>query len=264
MVGAAALGGVGTLLADGCARVPVTGALTGQKLMHVQFQVSGSLQSGSSTTPYYYFAVINLTDNPADPGPLPIRNLPWGNGIAGPPATAATNSQTFVGFIQYDTGTGAYQVWTFPVVGISPNLAYQPAVQVPSPSSFRNIGQPVSFVSPSGGSANTFDATVDLNQFRLNPGDTIKAYAQVNFITYSYLATGTYNGPRYWDAIGDGTINASEYASISTAQSGQSATSATIPEPVGDVQNQLGQTVTSANDQVIPNIDITGWSIRIQ
>jgi hypothetical protein len=262
--GALSVGGIAGLLADGCARVPAATTTAGQKLVRLQFQVAGALQSGSSASPYYYFAVLNLTDNPSDPGPVPIRNLPWGNGIAAPPATAAANSQTFVGFVQYDTGTAAYQVWLCPKVTVGTKLAFVPAVQIPSPSAFTNIGQPVQFVAPAGSSANTFDATVDLNQFKANPGDPLPAYVQINFIAYSYLATGTYNGPRYWDAIGDGTTNAGDYAVISTSQSGQSATSATIPEPTGDVQNQFGQTVTSAGDQVIPNLDLTSWAVRIQ
>ena len=266
LIGALSLGPVAGLVAEGCARQPKTAVGNVENLLNVQFEVAGSLASGNASTPYYYLAVINLTNSQSDPGPVAISGLPIGNGIAAPAILSSTvNYQTFCGYILYDTSLSNYTVYTARTVTNGGVTTFEPASVETSYSVFPPIGTPDRYALPGvAGAANTFNATLDLTRIKPPDATTLPLYAQVNFITYSYLASGSaYNGEHYYDAIGHGARTSTDYVVLQTNQPGQAITSMYFQDSQGAVMDQFGNSVTSATDQAVANLQITSWSAQI-
>ena len=252
----ALLGGA-TLALPGCARVPTAGGTNTGRLLRVTFRVRGQIQPTNATLPYYYFVLINLTNNLSDPGPVPVVALPpgggstWGNGFA---AASQPNAQGFVGFVSYDSVQG-YQVRVCPGDG---NGGYRHGGDVLL-TEFTNLGLPDSFVVPQAGDA-TLDFRLDLNRLKLKSTDTLPTYAQINIVATNNIPVGATDVTKYWDALGNGgnTGELNAYVGFSIAQSGQTIINANtnFPEPANDVRDRLGPLVNE------PNLDIIDWTIQ--
>ncbi len=239
----------GIALVTGCARLPEDGdGGTRGKQLVITLRVRGQIQPFDAQTPYYYFALINRTDNINDAGPAPVVERPWGNGFAAP---AQPGAQGFVAFVRQDRfqvqgGYGVYRVATNPATG----GLYNPVV-----NAFNFLGAPESYTTPQRGEA-TLSFRLDLSRLP-NPG---ARYVQINLLATNNLPQGADDAPKAWDALGDGrdtgTINT--WITIPTDQNSvRTNDQAANREPAGDVREKLGPTVDE------PNLDIVDWTVQI-
>jgi hypothetical protein len=254
------------LLAGSCARTPAVTAAGNKTFLIVNMTVRGQIQPSDATVPYYYFCLINLTDNQNDAGPVPILNPPWGNGFAAdkqPPG-----GQGFVGFVRYDRfqGQGGYGLYGVPKDATGTFIR---AATVPQ-AGFVPLGQPDSYRTPQQGeSLLTFQ--VDLNRLKKNPLDATEAlpqYVQINLLTTDKLPQGADDVPKAWDAFGNSrTGTLSTYVTLQTTVNRILRNSDLQPddplspgEPTDiDVKDrQFGQIINE------PNLDIVDWSIEIR
>lgn len=244
-------------LLSGCAKYPPQSPVAGQgKLIRVTMTVRGQIQPFDALTPYYYFILINRTDDPGDAGPVPIvQGPPWSNGFAAP-AQQPPDSQGFVGFVRYDRfqGQTGYGVYTLadPVTG-----ALHKPIEPQNP--FFPLGPPDTYVTPQRGERTL---TFQLNLNRLPRPEA--RFLQINFVATNNIPQGVdETSPKSWDALGDGTqtetINA--WVRIDTTQN---VTVRDIDrpfpdqEPENDVREKLGPVVDE------PNLDIVDWSVEVR
>lgn len=255
-----------SLLGLSCARTPTVTNATNKTFLIVNMTVRGRIQPSDATIPYYYFCLINLTDNQNDAGPVPILNPPWGNGFAAdkqPPG-----GQGFVGFVRYDRfqGQGGYGLYAVPK---DENGAFIRAATVPQ-SGFIPLGQPDSYRTPQlGESLLTFQ--VDLNRLKrdpLNADEPLPQYVQINLINTDKLPQGVDNVPKSTDAFGDSTTGTlSTYVTLQTNISRILRNSDLQPDgdlsPAEPTQIDVRDRQTGAivNE---PNLDIVDWTIEIR
>jgi hypothetical protein len=228
-------------LLGGCARFPEDRDDGGRgKQLVVTLRVRGQIQPPDAQTPYYYFVLINRTDNLNDAGPAPVVERPWGNGFAAP---AQPGAQGFDAFVRYDRfqpqgGYGVYRVEGNPV-----NAVFLP------------LGRPDAYTTPQRGEA-TLSFRLDLSRLP----DPNARYIQLNLLATNNLPQGADDAPKAWDALGDGrdtgTINT--WITIPTDQNSVRTNRDTNLEPAGDVREKLGPTVDE------PNLDIVDWTVEIR
>ena len=224
-------------LVPGCARLPSgAGAITGSgPQITVSMTVRGQiLQNSIAGRNFYYFFLFNLTDNPTDPGPIPVITAPFGNGFAAP--NNSTNSQGgraqgFVGFVLYCpviVGAIGYGLYTVPAnpaipgqlmdvttlslnggfIGPTALDSYTPVLQNGSVLSFRlslnRLPYPTSYgpvTSPSPSATPTPTPT---------PSPTPSAGSLPRSLQFNILTTddipqgGDVNVEKLWDALGNG------------------------------------------------------------
>jgi hypothetical protein len=238
------------LLTTSCARVP-PGTTTGTgKILAVRMTVRGSININRQPRGNYYFFLINRTDNPTDPGPVPVVGLPWGNGFAAP---SQQDGQGFVGFVLYDrdrTG-GTYGVFSCEVNDV---------LQNPVNGIFLPLGPPDRILVVPQAGESTLAFQLDLGRLP-NPN---ARYVQLNIIATNNLPQGVDNVVKYWDAIGDSTSGdiIRTYVLLDTTQnptvtnSQQIGTAQEIPNDVRD-RVQPG----TIDD---PDIDIVDWQAEIR
>ena len=106
------------MLLSGCAKVPPAGTFEPPKLLRVTFALRGQVQTSETGQPYYYFVTINRTADPADAGPVPVVDRPWGNGFA---AANSATGQGFVGFVAVNYRGPGYQVFSCESGGVLNN-----------------------------------------------------------------------------------------------------------------------------------------------
>ena len=263
------------LLPVGCARTPEgqEGNVQGRQIT-VSMTVAGRIrQNVGGQVPYHYFVLINFTDDPGDAGPVPVVDIPWGNGFAAP-APLPADRQGFVGFVRVDAlqpqGYGVYRV-----ARTDPNNENSPLFN-PVTGRFEPLGLPEQYTQ--------LAAESDTIQFRLDlsrlpgyrrpgpdgqldppndpaPDDTTARYVQVNFLATNNLPQGAdTNAPKSWDALGGaetGTINT--WLTIPLDQdSALNNNTQAVPEQPGDAREKLSALVDD------PDLDITDWTIRIE
>lgn len=249
-----------SLFSGSCARVPQTTPTGASRVfLIVNMTVRGQIQPNDATTPYYYFCLINLTDNATDAGPVPVVGQPWGNGFA---ATTQSDAQGFVGYVLYNRfqGQGGYGLYSAPR---NANDEYLPAPQVPFPQ-FVPLGQPDSYRTPQLGEARlTFQ--VDLNRLKEDTdATTLPAFVQVNFITTDRIPNNPDdNPPKLWDALGASTVTGTlnYFVTLPTAQNVIRSNTDIIgeaQEPSNDVRDRTGPLIDE------PNLDIVDWSVEIR
>ena len=256
------LASLGSALMTGCARYPSGIATSGPRLlMVVSFTVRGRIQQpGDSTTPFYYYCVINRTNNLNDSGPVPIISTPWGNGFAAPdpkqgvPA-GQSFAQGFVGFVRYSAQNG-YRVFSAAVNGPDG----KPVLQNPVNNNFTDLGPPNQAQTPQAGeSALSFQ--LDLS--RLPNNDT--QYIQVNFITTNYLPIGVTDAGihKLWDALGDpGQGDPNHYVTFPA----RAISLSNSQNPIEPDRNQPGDVRDTFDGRQVnePDLDIVDWAIQIQ
>jgi hypothetical protein len=211
--------------------------------------VRGSININRQPTGNYYFFVINRTDTPSDPGPVPVVGIPWGNGFAAP---AQQGSQGFVGYVSYDRdrSAGTYGVFTALVNGV---------LQDPVLGIFNPLGPPDRITTPPSGDAN-LAFQVDLGRLP-NPD---ARYVQLNMIATNITPQGVDSVPKYWDALGDSRSGdfLRNYILLDTTQN-QTLRNAdqigTAQEVANDVRDRdLPGTIDD------PDIDIIDWQAEIR
>jgi hypothetical protein len=237
------------LLTVQCARVPADSGTRTGKLLVVRMTVRGSININRQPTGNYYFFVINRTDTPSDPGPVPVVGIPWGNGFAAP---AQQGSQGFVGYISYDRArsAGTYGVFTALVNGV---------LQDPVLGIFNPLGPPDRITTPPSGDAN-LAFQIDLGRLP-NPD---ARYVQLNMIATNITPQGVDSVPKYWDALGDSRSGdfLRNYILLDTTQN-QTIRNAdqigTAQEVANDVRDRdLAGTIDD------PDIDIIDWQVEIR
>jgi hypothetical protein len=239
---------LGTVAAAGCARYPENRDTGPGKQILVTLRVRGRVQPPDALQPYYYFVLINRTDNLTDPGPVPVVSTPWGNGFAAP---AQAGAQGFVGFVRFDRfqpqGYGVYRV-----------AVINGQLDNPVNNRFEYLGPPDAFAPIDAGDA-TLSFRLDLARLP-NPD---ARYLQFNLLATNNIpfASDDPFAPKLWDALGDGTtgeinvpvtIDTTQNTVRTNANSGQI-------EPERDVRERLdGPRVDE------PNLDIVDWSVEIR
>ena len=241
---------------SGCARFPEqrTDGPRGKQLV-VSMTVRGRIRQDA----YHYFVLINQTDDPNDPGPVPVVDIPWGNGFAAPSRpkdNAGRDAQGFNAFVSYDllyrqgsqTAGGNYGLWR--VNG--------PAV---FSTNFEPLGLPDVF-APVREEDNTLSFQLNLARLRLSGSSADPRYVQINLLTTNNLPRNDDDPAvfKLWDALGDGrdtgTINT--WITIPIDQDSVRTNRNTNLEPSGDVREKLGAAVDD------PDLDITDWRVEIR
>lgn len=265
-------------LVPGCARTPSNGTSGSSKILTVQLTMGSAIpQTTQLSVNYYYFTVLNLTDNQSDPGPLPAIADPYPlNGFASNSQTSDhlgdSPPQTFVGFVLYcppvtNTVSG-YQLYTVPPDTSRPSGLFD--INKLGLSGFLPKGDPD--VAPSL----TTGATQLYFRLRLDRlptytrkdtnGNTLPPpqYLQINFIQMNALPVQQSAGDQHWDALGYGPQSSalSPYLTVDLTQNGiyqnsnYSGTSAPHEES-GDVYNHTSGPVSD------PPLDLTDWTVQI-
>lgn len=234
---------VAVLLVSGCAKVPESTGVS-STLLRVRLKVRGRIQSAGTDRPMTYFVLIHRTDDPNDPGPVPVVAPPWGgNGFA---TASQPGAQGFVGFIRYDAS--GYGVYSLEVAGV----LHRPEERI-----FQYLGNPEFAVTPREGESELF-AQIDLGRL---PRPTAR-YVQVNLVATDNLPSTPDNQPKLWDALEDGTQPTSlqPWVLLDTTVNDRRTNAATGKEPAWiDVRDrQIGP----AYDE--PNLDIVDWDIEVQ
>jgi hypothetical protein len=226
----------------GCARVPPAGNFEPPKLLRVTIGLRGEVQTNETGLPYYYFVTINRTSDPADNGPVPVVDRPWGNGFA---AANSATGQGFVGFVAFNYRGQGYQVFSCEVGGVLKN---------PVEGIFTQLGPPFQSTPIARGSK-TLSFQVDLNTL---PNKTLR-YLQLNIIATNNVPQGAEDAPKLWDALGDGrtTGTLNQFITIDTLQNQLRRNSEDQREPT---QNDVRDHVLSLVDE--PNLDVIDWEIE--
>lgn len=259
------------LLSSGCARYPQnTIGGSGGKQLVVTMRVRGRIRTtpppdlpGAPSPTYYYFALINFTDDVGDAGPVPVVNIPWGNGFAAP-APLPANRQGFVGFVRIDAfqqqGYGVYRV-----PATDPSNPDSPLFN-PVTANFERLGLPDRYSPLAAGDA-VISFQLDLSRLpaylrnRGNGTRTPARYVQINLLATNNLPQGAdENAPKAWDALGDGrdTGAINTWLIIPLDQDVVQTNEQTNLEPAGDVREKLGAAVED------PDLDIVGWTVEIR
>ena len=225
-----------------CAKVPPAGNFVAPKLLRVTFALRGEVQTSESGQPYYYFVTINRTADPADSGPVPVVDRPWGNGFA---AANATAGQGFVGFVAYNYRGPGYGVYSCLSNGVLKN---------PVEGIFTPLGLPHQS-TPIVRGTKVVSFQVDLNTL---PNST-QRYVQLNIIATNNIPQGAEDAPKVWDALGDGrnTGSLNQFITIDTAQNQLRRNTDDRREPT---ENDVRDHVLSLVDE--PNLDIVDWEIE--
>lgn len=240
--GFARVGWVFSLVSLSCARVPPSGPFEPPKLLRVTFTVRGQIQTADAGLPYYYFVTINRTADPADFGPVPVVERPWGNGFA---AANSATAQGFVGFVAFNYRTSGYQVYSCESGGTLNN---------PVNGIFTPLGVPYQS-TPVVAGGQTISFQVDLNTL---PNKTLR-YVQLNIIATNNVPQGAEDAPKLWDALGDGTSTGSlnQFLTFDTAQNQLRRNSDDRREPTqSDVRDHMLSLVNE------PNLDIVDWEVE--
>ena len=225
-----------------CAKVPPAGTFEPPKLLRVTFALRGQVQTSETGQPYYYFVTINRTADPADPGPVPVVDRPWGNGFA---AANSATGQGFVGFVAVNYRGPGYQVFSCESGGVLNN----PVTGIFTPLGLPNQSTPLVRGSQ------TISFQVDLNTL---PNKTLR-YVQVNIIATNNTPQGADDAPKLWDALGDGrsTGNLNQFVTFDTLQNQLKRNSDDRREPdQNDVRDHLNAIIDE------PNLDISDWEIE--
>jgi hypothetical protein len=227
------------LALTGCAKIPPGGSSVAPKLLRVSFVLRGEVQLVEAGLPYYYFVTINRTDNPAESGPVPVVDRPWGNGFA---AANATSAQGFVGFVAFNYRGPGFGVYSCETNGVLNN---------PVTGIFTPLGLPYQ-TTPVARGSKVISFQVDLNTL---PNKTLR-YVQLNIIATNNVPQGAEDAPKLWDALGDGTSTGSlnQFITLDTAQNQLRRNSDDRREPT---QNDVRDHVAAAVDE--PNLDIVDW-----
>ncbi len=227
----------------GCAKVPASGGAA-STLLRMRLKVRGRIQGAGADRPMTYFLLVNRTDDPNAPGPVPVVAPPWGgNGFA---TASQPGAQGFVGFVRYDAS--GYGVYSLEVAGV----LHRPEERV-----FQYLGTPEFAIVPRDGESELF-VQIDLARLPLPAA----RYVQVNLISTDNLPSSPDNQPKLWDALEDGTQPASlqPWVVLDSTVNDRRTNAATGKEPAWiDVRDrQIGP----AYDE--PNLDIVDWDIEIQ
>ncbi len=230
------------ILLASCAKIPPGSTNEPPKLLRVTFSLRGEVQTSETGQPYYYFVTINRTDNPADAGPVPVVDRPWGNGFA---AANSANGQGFVGFVAVNYRGPGYQVFSCESGGVLNN----PVTGIFTPLGLPNQSTPIVRGSQS------ISFQVDLNTL---PNKT-QRYVQLNMIATNNTPQGADDAPKLWDALGDGrsTGNLNQFITIDTLQNQLRTNSEDRREPS---QNDARDHLAGLIDE--PNLDIVDWTIE--
>jgi len=234
------------LLTLSCAKVPPLDPNNlPPKLLRVTFTLRGQVQSADSGQPYYYFVLINRTDDFASGGPAPVVDRPWGNGF-GAPSTA--DGQGFVGFVSINYRGPGYQVFS---CKDSAGVLHNPVDGI-----FTPLGLPFQS-SPLFVGARTISFQLDLNTL---PNPTTR-YVQLNIIATNNLPQGADDAPKLWDALGDGraTGTLNQFLVIDTQQNQLRNNTEDRREPT---ENDVRDHVRSVVDD--PNLDIVDWEVELR
>lgn len=239
-----------------CARYPADGGTgAGGKRLVVSLTVRGRIRQDA----YHYFVLINQTDDQNDPGPVPVVDIPWGNGFAAPARpknNAGADAQGFNAFVSYDpvyrqgsqaTG-GNYGLWR--VNG--------PAI---FSTNFEPLGLPDVY-APVGENDTVISFQLSLARLKRDASAPDPQYIQINLLATNNLPRND-DDPgvfKLWDALGDGrdtgTINT--WLTIPLGQDSVRTNRETNLEPSGDVREKLG---AGADD---PDLDIVDWTVEIR
>jgi len=260
------------LLLSSCARVPndLNPNARGKQLV-VTMRMEREVRQD-----YFYFVLINLTDDVADAGPVPIvQGPPWNNGFAAP-APLPANRQGFVGFVRY--GTGGYS--TFGVArDQNGNLAN------PTLNQFAFLERPdIILNDPVTGRRDTIAFQLDLSRLPgyVRPGpdgqlntadDTTARYVQINFLATDSLPVGSVDqfARKTWDALGDGRSGGlndpvdlgnpgiNTYLTLPLDQNvTRTETEANLEPPDNDVRERLDRVLTE------PDLNLVDWTVEIR
>ena len=257
-------------LLSGCAKYPDDRQAAGGKQIVVSMQVAGRIRPE-----YFYFVLINLTDDPNDAGPVPVVDIPWGNGFAAP-APLPANRQGFVGYVTHNQ----FEPQIYGVYRVAPVDPAQPDGPLTNPviRNFQPLGLPDAYTPVDAQNTNTLSFRLDLARlptFRrpgpdgvLNtPDDTTARYMQINLLATNTLPLGAESNVfKTWDALGDGRVTGgietggiNTWFTISLDQNVVRRESEVNLEPVdNDVREKLDRVVTD------PDLDIRDWTIEIR
>lgn len=267
----------------GCAKVPAgTVPTTRGRQLVVSLSVDREINPN-----YYYFVLINLTDDQNDAGPVPVVQGPlpqgppsgtWGNGFAAPAPFGNNPQQGFVGFVRY--GPGGYGVYRVGV-NTATNTLLSPVLNV---FDFLNRPDVILNDPTSGGRANTMAFQLDLSRLPnyVRPGadgvlgtadDTTARFVQINLLATDNVPAGSVDpfARKNWDALGDGRsgglndpVNVGNpgintWLTIPLDQDiTRTETETNLEPPDNDVRERLEGVAPD------PDLDIRDWTIEIR
>jgi hypothetical protein len=237
----------------GCAKLPppIAGQRT-PKLLRVSYSVRGNIQPLGSSIPYYYFVLIQRTDDPrSNDAPVPVVAPPWGgNGFA---SSSQTDGQGFIGFVSYGYEGQGLQLYSCRVGG---------TLLKPSFGVFTRLGPPREF-GAIGAGTKAISFTIDLNDLD-DPAKPSPRYALINVVATSSVPRTPDDLPKLWDALGDGTRNDTLVSPIVIdTQSNiikRNRDTAPLIEPSST--NDVRDRILGIFDE--PNLDLQDWEVEVR
>ncbi len=251
------------LSTGGCARLPPNlNSLSGKRLL-----VTLTFRDAIEPT-FFYFFVINNSNNPNAPGPVPVVAPPYGNGFA---AGSSPGSSGFTDFVEYNEfqpqSQGGYELYH--VIGNSNSQNFKPE------------GGPISFMPPNPNdptTANQLQFELDIAQLIVDANGNPLAdqsqvvnmarairYLQVNVIATDAVPTAAIVQPKAVDSLGDTLTSAgqSNYLTLDLSQIGTIANGdPRVPNSTEPTQNDVF-VYPPGSDQQWPSLDIVNWSIDV-